>query len=145
MYCQKIIIKSSCLVQIYSVYAPYQFLAYWHEMWRDYEKLLGPFQDLHPDEYKSFTGGITSTQGLDTCATGFACMETWTCACANHVCTPFLKDCRSRGRNQLCRQAKHQSAAEQILNILYAAGKNMRQHLKGVQKKKTNPSKIKKK
>jgi 3-methyladenine DNA glycosylase/8-oxoguanine DNA glycosylase len=29
----------------YNQYAPYQFLAYWHELWRDYERKLGAARD----------------------------------------------------------------------------------------------------
>ena len=46
-------------MQLYEEYAPYQFLAYWYELWHAYERLLGPFRELKPDEYKSFTGEET--------------------------------------------------------------------------------------
>ena len=42
--------------QVYGRYAPFQFLAYWHELWRDYEDLVGPFQQLSPEHYHLLTG-----------------------------------------------------------------------------------------
>ena len=42
--------------QVYARYAPYQFLAYWHELWRDYESLVGPFASLDPQCYPLLTG-----------------------------------------------------------------------------------------
>ena len=42
--------------QVYARYAPYQFLAYWHELWRDYESLVGPFASLDPQCYPLITG-----------------------------------------------------------------------------------------
>ncbi|KAL3159278.1 hypothetical protein ABBQ32_011240 [Trebouxia sp. C0010 RCD-2024] len=42
--------------QVYAKYAPYQFLAYWHELWRDYEALVGPFADVDPQNYPLLTG-----------------------------------------------------------------------------------------
>lgn len=43
-------------LQVYAKYAPYQFLAYWRELWRDYEQLVGPFHLLSPDAYHLLTG-----------------------------------------------------------------------------------------
>lgn len=43
-------------LQVYAEYAPYQFLAYWHELWRDYETLVGPFAELDPQCYALLTG-----------------------------------------------------------------------------------------
>lgn len=43
-------------MQLYKSFAPYQFLAYWHELWRGYEQLQGPFSKLSPDKYRNFTG-----------------------------------------------------------------------------------------
>jgi 3-methyladenine DNA glycosylase/8-oxoguanine DNA glycosylase len=42
--------------QVYKSYAPYQFLAYWYEIWRDYESYVGPFHLLHPSQYHLLTG-----------------------------------------------------------------------------------------
>lgn len=50
------VILNALWVQLYKEYAPYQFLAYWHELWHSYEQLQGPFSELTPDKYKSFTG-----------------------------------------------------------------------------------------
>ena len=44
---------------MYAKYAPYQFLAYWHELWRDYESLVGPFAEVHPDCYALLTGIVS--------------------------------------------------------------------------------------
>ena len=43
-------------MQTYAKYAPYQFLAYWRELWRDYEQLVGPFHLLSSDAYHLLTG-----------------------------------------------------------------------------------------
>ena len=43
-------------MQTYAKYAPYQFLAYWRELWRDYEQLVGPLCLLSPDAYHLLTG-----------------------------------------------------------------------------------------
>ena len=45
--------------QVYAKYAPYQFLAFWHELWRDYESLVGPFASLDPQCYPLLTGAAT--------------------------------------------------------------------------------------
>ncbi|KAL0048205.1 hypothetical protein WJX82_009864 [Trebouxia sp. C0006] len=42
--------------QVYAKYAPYQFLAYWHELWREYESLVGPFAQVDPECYHLLTG-----------------------------------------------------------------------------------------
>ena len=57
-YLQQEIGLMGCYLQIYGEYAPYQFIAYWREMWQSYEQLLGPFADLDPQLYKSFPGGL---------------------------------------------------------------------------------------
>lgn len=49
---------SAC--QVYARYAPYQFLAYWHELWRDYEALVGPFAEVAPHCYPLLTGFASS-------------------------------------------------------------------------------------
>jgi len=41
---------------VYAKYAPYQFLAYWHELWREYESLVGPFAQVDPECYHLLTG-----------------------------------------------------------------------------------------
>ena len=46
--------------QVYAKYAPYQFLAYWHELWREYESLVGPFEDVAPERYPLLTGANSS-------------------------------------------------------------------------------------
>ena len=45
---------------MYAKYAPYQFLAYWHELWREYEALVGPFEHLAPESYARLTGQTVS-------------------------------------------------------------------------------------
>ncbi|DBA94148.1 TPA: hypothetical protein ACH3X1_001786 [Trebouxia sp. C0004] len=42
--------------QVYAKYAPYQFLAYWHELWREYESLVGSFAQVDPECYPLLTG-----------------------------------------------------------------------------------------
>lgn len=44
--------------QVYEEFAPFQFLAYWFELWEDYEQLLGPIAQLDPEQYSSFTGKL---------------------------------------------------------------------------------------
>jgi hypothetical protein len=44
------------LLQVYARYAPYQFLAYWHELWSSYEACFGSFITLPADKYSIFTG-----------------------------------------------------------------------------------------
>jgi hypothetical protein len=46
----------SVLLQVYAKYAPYQFLAYWHELWSSYEACFGSFITLPADKYSIFTG-----------------------------------------------------------------------------------------
>ena len=43
-------------VQVYAKYAPFQFLAYWHELWRDYEAQFGSFASMDPRDYVLLTG-----------------------------------------------------------------------------------------
>lgn len=43
-------------MQVYGAYAPFQFLAYWFELWKAYESLCGPITTLDPSLYHSFTG-----------------------------------------------------------------------------------------
>jgi len=45
---------------VYAKYAPYQFLAYWHELWREYESLVGPFAHVDPECYHLLTGKLTA-------------------------------------------------------------------------------------
>lgn len=42
----------------YQQYAPYQFLAYWVELWRDYERKLGPARHWRPE-----TGAAVTSKG----------------------------------------------------------------------------------
>lgn len=42
--------------QHYASAAPFQFLAYWRELWEGYESLAGPIRLLDPALYKIFTG-----------------------------------------------------------------------------------------
>ena len=39
----------------YEKYAPYQFLAYWYELWRDYERRFGPAHRWPEDVHTRFT------------------------------------------------------------------------------------------
>ena len=43
-------------MQVYAAYAPYQFLAYWHELWLDYEARFGSFASMNPEDYVLMTG-----------------------------------------------------------------------------------------
>nr|CAD1828294.1 unnamed protein product [Ananas comosus var. bracteatus] len=55
--------RRSCAVQsvqkdidaIYGKYAPYQFLAYWSELWEYYEKQFGKTSDMPPSHYQLIT------------------------------------------------------------------------------------------
>lgn len=40
----------------YEPYAPYQFLAYWWELWGEYEKLFGPLSRMPREGYRRITG-----------------------------------------------------------------------------------------
>ncbi len=48
------------MVQAYAAYAPYQFLAYWHELWQDYEARFGSFSTMDPKDYALMTGTVLS-------------------------------------------------------------------------------------
>ncbi|KAK1318814.1 hypothetical protein QJS10_CPB04g00334 [Acorus calamus] len=41
--------------EIYGQYAPFQFLAYWMEIWDDYEKRFGKLSEMHPSNYRLIT------------------------------------------------------------------------------------------
>lgn len=41
--------------KIYSAYAPYQFLAYWSELWDDYEKRFGKLSEMPHSDYQVIT------------------------------------------------------------------------------------------
>ena len=64
------------MLQLYEEYAPYQFLAYWYELWHAYEQLLGPFRELKPDDYKSFTGRSLSSCQLVFVTSSCHCLHT---------------------------------------------------------------------
>ncbi|KAK9851355.1 hypothetical protein WJX84_010076 [Apatococcus fuscideae] len=49
--------------QVYAKYAPFQFLAYWHELWRDYEAQFGSFASMDPRDYVLLTGHNMRQQG----------------------------------------------------------------------------------
>ncbi|KAG1331810.1 N-glycosylase/DNA lyase [Cocos nucifera] len=40
---------------IYGKYAPFQFLAYWFELWDDYEKIFGKTSEMLPSDYRLIT------------------------------------------------------------------------------------------
>ncbi|KAK9862094.1 hypothetical protein WJX84_009298 [Apatococcus fuscideae] len=42
--------------QAYAAFAPYQFLAYWHELWMDYEARFGSFANMKAEDYALITG-----------------------------------------------------------------------------------------
>ncbi|GAQ89794.1 hypothetical protein KFL_005630070 [Klebsormidium nitens] len=44
------------VAKVYLPYAPYQFLAYWFEIWQEYEALFGPLSRMSPDDYANITG-----------------------------------------------------------------------------------------
>ncbi|CAN6200095.1 unnamed protein product [Urochloa humidicola] len=43
------------LDKIYDKYAPFQFLAYWFELWGFYDKQFGKISDMEPSNYRLFT------------------------------------------------------------------------------------------
>ncbi|KAL6657444.1 hypothetical protein ACP70R_005224 [Stipagrostis hirtigluma subsp. patula] len=43
------------LDKIYGNYAPFQFLAYWFELWSFYDKQFGKISDMEPSNYRLFT------------------------------------------------------------------------------------------
>ncbi|OEL22599.1 hypothetical protein BAE44_0016382 [Dichanthelium oligosanthes] len=43
------------LDKIYGKYAPFQFLAYWFELWGFYDKQFGKISDMEPSNYRLFT------------------------------------------------------------------------------------------
>lgn len=43
------------LESIYGKYAPFQFLAYWSELWDDYEKMFGKTSEMLPSDYQLIT------------------------------------------------------------------------------------------
>ncbi|RWW14333.1 hypothetical protein BHE74_00027449 [Ensete ventricosum] len=44
------------LEKIYGKYAPFQFLAYWFEMWTCYEEIFGKMTQMPPSNYQLITG-----------------------------------------------------------------------------------------
>ena len=49
-------ITLQCPLQVYSKYHPYEFLAYWYEIRRDYDALFGSLVDMDPADYAKATG-----------------------------------------------------------------------------------------
>lgn len=45
------------LHKIYGKYAPFQFLAYWFELWDFYDKQFGKISEMEPSNYRLFTAG----------------------------------------------------------------------------------------
>ncbi|KAJ0977540.1 hypothetical protein J5N97_013014 [Dioscorea zingiberensis] len=43
------------LEKIYGAYAPYQFLAYWSELWNDYQERFGKLSEMPPSDYQVIT------------------------------------------------------------------------------------------
>jgi len=43
------------LDKIYGKYSPFQFLAYWFELWSFYDKQFGKISDMEPSNYRLFT------------------------------------------------------------------------------------------
>lgn len=53
--------------QVYEEFAPHQFLAYWFELWQEYQQLLGPIAELDAAHYSSFTGRIRRARNITAC------------------------------------------------------------------------------
>ncbi|GJP32282.1 hypothetical protein CLOM_g16868 [Closterium sp. NIES-68] len=54
----------SLAAQAYAPYAPFQFLAYWWEIWQDYERVFGPMAHLSPSRYHLITGHNMRKEGV---------------------------------------------------------------------------------
>ncbi|CAL5085176.1 unnamed protein product [Urochloa decumbens] len=54
------------LDRIYGKYAPFQFLAYWFELWGFYDKQFGKISDMEPSNYRLFTASHLKKAGLDS-------------------------------------------------------------------------------
>uniref|UniRef100_A0A6N2NHQ2 HhH-GPD domain-containing protein n=1 Tax=Salix viminalis TaxID=40686 RepID=A0A6N2NHQ2_SALVM len=48
---------------IYGKYAPFQFLAYWAELWHFYEKRFGKLSEMPPSDYKLITASNMRSKG----------------------------------------------------------------------------------
>lgn len=47
---------TAAVPQVYGMYSPFEFLVYWHELWRSYESAYGPFTAMPARLYTAFTG-----------------------------------------------------------------------------------------
>ncbi|KAI5008541.1 hypothetical protein ZWY2020_009589 [Hordeum vulgare] len=52
------------LDKIYGEYAPFQFLAYWFELWGFYDKQFGKITEMDPSTYRLFTASALKKQHL---------------------------------------------------------------------------------
>ncbi|XP_027338938.1 uncharacterized protein LOC113852768 isoform X2 [Abrus precatorius] len=52
--------------EIYGKYEPYQFLAYWSEIWDFYEKRFGKMNEMHPSDYKLITASNMRSASKNT-------------------------------------------------------------------------------
>ncbi|KAJ1420955.1 DNA glycosylase [Sesbania bispinosa] len=52
--------------EIYGKYEPYQFLAYWSEIWDFYEKRFGKLNEMHSSDYKLITAANMKSVGKGT-------------------------------------------------------------------------------
>ncbi|KAL6841841.1 hypothetical protein ACP4OV_028353 [Aristida adscensionis] len=53
------------LDKIYGKYAPFEFLAYWFELWSFYDKQFGKISDMDPSNYRLFTANHLKKAKLD--------------------------------------------------------------------------------
>ncbi|PUZ73264.1 hypothetical protein GQ55_2G460300 [Panicum hallii var. hallii] len=59
------------LDKIYGKYAPFQFLAYWFELWGFYDKQFGKISDMEPSNYRLFTAShLKKAKKIEASRTG---------------------------------------------------------------------------